>query len=82
MVAYIKSDLDFILEQIKIAEAHALYVKPTEPGQAAVRAEPERHPPRFPPTTSPGACARSMAPTTTCCPARSSGARPTSSFPN
>ena len=25
MVAYIKSDLEFILEQIKVSEAHALY---------------------------------------------------------
>ena len=43
---------------------------------------PNGRPARFPPTTSHGACAPSTAPTTICCPARSSGAPPTSRFPN
>jgi hypothetical protein len=35
MVAYIKSDLEFILQQIKIAEAHAVYVaNPMDPNAA------------------------------------------------
>ena len=35
MVAYIRSDLDFILEQIKVAEKHAAYTaNPLDPNAA------------------------------------------------
>ena len=74
MVSYIRSDLDFILAQIKIAEDHALCEQRAAQG-VAVRAggsDPDLQPVA-------GACARSTAPTTTCCPARTSGALPTTS---
>ena len=70
MVAYIRSDLDFILAQIKIAEAHAA----GQPLYGSGRPDPR-------PIIWHGACARSMAPTTTCFPARSSGVPPDSEFP-
>ena len=83
MVVYIKSDLEFILKQIKISEAHALYLQ-TNGAQGAPLFGPSlnANPLRFRPTTSPGACGRSTGPTTTCCPVRSSGARRIASFPS
>ena len=69
MVTYIRSDLDFILEQIKIAEAHAVRSAIVWSGRACPNLQP-----------LPGACARSTAPTTTC--STKSGARPTTSSPS
>ena len=76
MVAYIRSDLDFILAQIKIAEKHA----PTSP-TPWIRM-PRRSTGRLAgqvgsvPTykLSMGPAHRRRATTTTCCPARNSGA--------
>ena len=78
MVAYIKSDLEFILKQIKIAEDHAL-------SRRACDGDPRQgicsdRTVRSRPTISPGACARSTARTTTC--STRNGALPTTSSPS
>ena len=71
MVSYIKSDLEFILDTDQDRRG-------TCAGRASARCWPAAWRSRCPPTTSPWACERSTAPTTTCS-RPGSGAPPTAS---